>query len=466
MDQRKNKALAALISRGRSLMLNRLKNLTRDHFFRNVVVLASGTIISQLLILATLPIITRLYNPAEYGVYSMYTSIISIMLMLVSFSYEQAITLPEEDRVASSLLSLSLRICVAVSLLGGVGVYFLASPLATWTHEPDIREFFIFFILSLFFGGFYQILNGWSIRKKYFRQLSRTKYTQSFSLVSSQLLFSGLFKGPLGLILGDVAGRLGGLIPQWRIWRKDVKQNALHTTWSDIKESAYRYRRFPMLSLASNMLNSLGIYLPTILLAAFYGPHVAGWFALGQRILGSPMTLITSSVMNVYLSESSQYRLHAPHKLYPLFKRTVRNIFLFGLAIVLVMVFIAPSAFAFLFGPEWGNAGQIVRLLGVMYLSQFVANAVGTTIDVMERQDLHLYREIVRVIIVLGALLLAKYSGQGSMTAVLWFSLASTLGYMLHLWMSWTAVKKYRNLPAEPEPGNEAGAEAGQGQEE
>ncbi|MMZ65319.1 hypothetical protein D1872_277180 [compost metagenome] len=105
-------------------------------------------------------------------------------------------------------------------------------------------------------------------------------------------------------------------------------------------------------------------------------------------------------------------------------------------------------------------------MLGVMYLSQFVANAVGTTIDVMERQDLHLYREIVRVIIVLGALLLAKYTGQGSMTAVLWFSLASTLGYMLHLWMSWTAVKKYRNLPAEPEPGNEAGAGAGQGQEE
>ena len=82
-----------------------LKKISLDSFFRNVVVLASGTMVSQVIILIALPFITRLYSPTEYGVYSMYTSIISIMLMLVSFSYENAITLPEEDKMASSLLS-------------------------------------------------------------------------------------------------------------------------------------------------------------------------------------------------------------------------------------------------------------------------------------------------------------------------------------------------------------------------
>ncbi|MEG6589100.1 oligosaccharide flippase family protein [Paenibacillus barengoltzii] len=431
-------------------MINKIKNFKLDSFFRNVVVLASGTILSQIIILVTLPIITRLYNPSEYGVYSMYTSIISIMLMMTSFSYENAITLPSKDKTASSLLSLSLRICALVSLIGGVGVYFLAHPLSVWTNEPDVQRYFIFFIASLFFSGFYQILNGWSIRKKYFREISKTKLSQSLSLVSSQLLFSGIFRGPLGLILGDVIGRLGGVIPQWKLWRKDVKQESMHSNWAEMKEVASRYKRFPLLSLPSNMLNSFGIYLPTILFAAFYGPEVAGWFALGQRILGSPMTLITSSVMNVYLSESSNYMLYTPHKLYPLFKRTVRNIFIIGLLIVLVMVFIAPATFAFLFGEAWANSGQIVQILGVMYLSQFVANSVGSTIDVMERQDLHLYREIGRIIIVLGAVLLAYFSGQSAVTAILWFSLAATLGYLLHLGMSWFALRKYRNLP-EPE---------------
>ncbi|GGH32194.1 lipopolysaccharide biosynthesis protein [Paenibacillus segetis] len=431
------------------MMLKYLKKFTLDSFFRNVVVLARGTVISQILILLTLPLITRFYNPSEYGVYSMYTSIISIMLMLVSFSYENAITLPREDRVASSILSLSLRICVFVSLLGGIGVYFLANPLSVWTNEPDIKEYFAFFFFSLLFGGIYQILNAWSIRKKYFKQISRTKYTQSISLVSSQLIFSGIGMGPLGLIIGDVIGRLGGLIPQWRLWRKDIDKQSIKVTREEIKESAYRYRRFPMFSTASNLLNSLGIYLPTILLAAFYGPQVAGWFALGQRILGSPMTLITTSVMSVYLSESSQYMLHSPHKMYPLFIKTARNVFLIGVAIVLVMVFIAPSTFSFLFGNEWEKSGQFVRILGFMYLSQFVANSVGTTIDVMERQDLHLYREIIRTTIVLGAILLAKYTGQDAVTAVMYFSTAATLGYIIHFGMSWTAIKKYRYLEEE-----------------
>ncbi|WP_068778814.1 lipopolysaccharide biosynthesis protein [Paenibacillus sp. GM2] len=426
-----------------------LKKISLDSFFRNVVVLASGTMVSQVIILIALPFITRLYSPTEYGVYSMYTSIISIMLMLVSFSYENAITLPEEDKMASSLLSLSLRICIVVSILGGVGVYFLAHPLSVWTNEADIKQYFPFFIVSLFFAGFYQILNTWSVRKKYFRQISRTKYTQSITLVSSQLALARLLPGPSGLIIGDVLGRLGGLIPQWRLWRRDVKQQQIEVNWENLKESAYRYRRFPQLSLASNMLNSLGIYLPTILLAAFYGPQVAGWFALSQRILGSPMTLITSSVMNVYLSESSEYMLRARHKLYPLFIKTVRNIFLIGLLIILIMVVLLPSMFSTLFGSEWASAGNYVRLLGIMYLSQFVANSVGSTIDVMERQDLHLYREIARVTIVLGALLLAKYTGQSAGTAILIYGLASTLGYLIHLGLSWTAVKKYRHHAAE-----------------
>lgn len=432
-------------------MLKYLKRFTQDSFFRNVVVLARGTVISQILILLTLPLITRLYNPSEYGVYSMYTSIVSIMLMLVSFSYENAVTLPREDRVASGILSLSLRICVLVSFMGGIGVYFLAQPLAVWTNEPDIKEYFGFFFLSLLFGGLYQILNVWSIRKKYFKQISRTKYTQSISLVSSQLIFSGIVMGPLGLIIGDVMGRLGGLIPQWRLWRRDVEKQSITVSKDEMKVIAYRYRRFPMFSTASNLLNSLGIFLPTILFAAFYGPQVAGWFALGQRILGSPMTLITTSVMSVYLSESSQYMLHSPHKLYPLFMKTARNVFLIGIGIVLVMVFIAPYTFTFLFGSAWENSGQFVRILGFMYLSQFVANSVGTTIDVMERQDLHLYREIIRTTIVLGAILLAKYTGQNAATAVLYFSIAATLGYVLHFGMSWTAIKKYRHLKEEPQ---------------
>lgn len=424
-------------------MLNYFRKIALDQFLRSVLVLASGTLISQLIILATLPLITRLYTPAEYGTYSIYLSVIGILLMLVSFSYESAVTLPEDDKTASSVLGLCLLICSGVSIVSGLAIFLFQEPLSVLLQDQDLPHYGLLFTISLFFAGCYQILNYWLVRKKHFRKLARTRYTQSIGQVSSQLSLSLLSLGPLGLIAGDIIGRLGGLLPQWRQWRGDMSRKSIELSWEDIKDSAYRYRRFPLLSMASNILNSIGIYLPTIWLATFYGVHVAGWFALGQRILGSPMTLIMNSIRNVYLAESSEYMISNPAKLSPLFRRTVKQVFIVGLIIIAAFFVVGPAAFSFLFGEAWRQSGEIIRILSVMYLSQFVANSVGSTIDVMERQDLHLYREIIRTVIIAGALLLALYTHQAPDMAILFFSLASTLGYVLHLGMSWLSIKKY-----------------------
>lgn len=417
-----------------------------DKFLRSVLVLASGTLISQLIILVTLPLVTRLYTPAEYGTYSIYLSVIGILLMLVSFSYESAVTLPEDDKTASSVLGLCLLICSGVSVASGIAIFLLQQPLSVWLHDRDLPHYSLLFAISLFFGGCYQILNYWLIRKKHYRKLARTKYTQSIGQVSSQITLSLFHFGPLGLIAGDILGRFGGLLPQWKQWRGDMRQSAIRLKWLDLRESAYRYRRFPQLSLASNMLNSVVIYLPTIWLATFYGVHVAGWFALGQRILGSPMTLIMSSIRNVYLAESSEYMISSPGQMRPLFLKTVRHVFVLGLAIIAVFFTIGPAAFSFLFGEEWRESGDYIRILSIMYLSQFVANSVGSTIDVMERQELHLYREIIRTLIITSALVLALYTKQTPEMVILFFSLASTLGYVLHLGLSWLSIRKYEDV--------------------
>ncbi|ANS76603.1 hypothetical protein AWM70_20150 [Paenibacillus yonginensis] len=499
---------ATLTGRRKSTRLTAcLKRLPIDRFIRNVAVLAGGTLLSQILIFAALPLLTRLYTPEEYGTFSMYVSMIGMLLMLVSFAYEYAITLPEDDRTASEIVRLCLLICVAVSLLVFAAMAVLRRPLGRWLNEPDLPNYFVLFAVSLLASGFYQILSTWAVRKQYFRRLSRTKYTQSIGQIGGQLAFSLLHPGPVGLIAGDIAGRSGGLLPLWRQWRRDHaasqgteqevsqaggltpgrlagqtadSQAALTDSgtaafmvfmqrrlgWSRLKEVAWRYRRFPQLSLASNVLNSIGIYLPTVLLAAFYGTSAAGLFALGQRILGAPMTLLVSAVRSVYLAESSAYMQTDPSRLVPLFRRTVLQMLAAGAAILILFVGIAPFVFAPLFGEEWSGSAGYIRLMSVMYLGQFVANAVGTTIDVMERQDLHLLREIIRTVMILGAILGARYSGQDAGTAVLLFSAASTAGYILHLVLSWWSIRKYGVLKAGPKsdeslPGPAEGLQGG-----
>ncbi|MDR6553880.1 O-antigen/teichoic acid export membrane protein [Paenibacillus qinlingensis] len=417
-----------------------------DQFMRKVVILARGTVLSQVIILATLPILTRLYSPSDFGIFSVYISIISIVLVIVSLSYEIAIPLPENDRMASSIVKLSLYLCVIISIVGGLGFYLLHTQFSRWLDEPDMQRYAFLFTFSLFGAGCHQILNLWSIRKEYFKQLSRTKYMQSISQVSSQLLLSFTSWGPLGLIIGELLGRLTGVTSQWRLWRNDVKKKAIQTTWLDMKDSAHRYRRFPILSSWSNILNSVGLYLPNIILAALYGPYIAGLYTMGQRFLGAPITLISLSINQVYMSEFAMCLNQNPSRIHSLFRSTVKKSLVFGIIIIGGVVIFAPMLFHYLFGDTWEKSGHFMRILSIMYLSQFIATSVGATLSVMERQDLHLYREITRIVMILGALFLARYTNQTSDIAITFLSIASTLGYSLHLSLSWFAVKKMRKI--------------------
>jgi lipopolysaccharide exporter len=421
-----------------------IKGLHLDKFLRNVVILARGTMLSQVIILASLPVLTHMYSPSDFGIFSVYTSLISMVLVIVSLCYESAIPLPENDRTASSIVSLCLYLCIIISIISGIGFYFLNTQLSQWLNVPEMKSYFLLFTLSLFGAGCNQILNLWSVRKEYFRQLSRTKYMQSISQVSSQLLLSFSHMGPLGLIIGELLGRITGVFSQWKLWRRDVEREAILTNYADLKESAYRYRRFPILSSSSSILNSVGIYLPNIIIAALYGPYMAGLFTMGQRVIGAPITLISGSISQVYLSEFAICMNQNPSKIYSLFLETVKKAFIFGFLVIGGLVIFAPLFFRFLFGDEWGGSSQFLRIISFMYFSQFIANAVGSTINVLERQDLYLYREIIRIFLILGSLFLAHKTHQSAEMAVTFLSIAATLGYILHLSLSWMAIKNYR----------------------
>ena len=48
-------------------------------FFRNVLVLMSGTALAQIITVAVAPLLTRLYNPVDFGIFGVYASIVGIL---------------------------------------------------------------------------------------------------------------------------------------------------------------------------------------------------------------------------------------------------------------------------------------------------------------------------------------------------------------------------------------------------
>ncbi len=372
----------------------------------------------QGLVVLALPLLTRLYTPEDFGVLAVYVSILSILVVVASLRYELAIPLPESNEDAANLIALSLWIVLAMSLTVGLIIWLLFDQIVVWTKIPALRHYLWLLPLSLLGAGTYKVLNYFAVRQRAFGPIAYTKISQSLGQVLTQLGFGFLNLGSLGLLVGDVVGRIGGsgtltwLALKWiPDWRKVISRKGIFRV-------AYCYRRFPMLSSCSAILNSAGLQLPALLLAAFYGPQVAGWFALGQRVIGLPVSLVEQAVAQVYLGEASRLRREDPLALHSLFLQVVKKLLMVSVLPIALLGFAGPWLFALVFGSEWQVAGTYTQILSLMFLFDFVVFPISQTLNLLEKQDVQLGWDIARLVVVNGGLFLAGLYGLSHQLAV------------------------------------------------
>ena len=78
----------------------------KSEFAKSVIILVSGTVISQIIVLALYPIISRIYTPEESSYYSVYMRIIVFISTIATARFEFALALPKRIEHAFSLYRL------------------------------------------------------------------------------------------------------------------------------------------------------------------------------------------------------------------------------------------------------------------------------------------------------------------------------------------------------------------------
>jgi len=110
-------------------MLNPVKKMISNlsPYNRNIIILSSGSLISQAAIFLVSPVLTRLYNPEAFGILAVFTSLAVIIGSLFTGKYEQAIFLPKEDHNSLNLIVF----CLALSFALSIGLFALLA----FTHD-------------------------------------------------------------------------------------------------------------------------------------------------------------------------------------------------------------------------------------------------------------------------------------------------------------------------------------------
>ncbi|HEX3010914.1 MAG TPA: oligosaccharide flippase family protein [Syntrophomonadaceae bacterium] len=422
------------------------RRLPEGSFLRNVATLMTGTVLAQALTVLTSPLLTRIYSPDNYGILSLFISIMAVLAIIAGWRYELAIVLPEKDEDAANLLVLSILIAFGMGILTLIAVAVFHQQAARLLNAPELDSWLWLLPISLFLAGLFQAFNYWSTRRKQFGRLAVRQITQSTVTVASQIT-AGLVTQPVagGLIGGSVLGQLAATSRLgWQIAVEDGRLIREKFKIGEIKKLAVNYKNFPIYSSWSALLNSLSAMLPSLMLGYFFNTAVVGYYALGQKILSLPMGVVGNSIAQVFFPRAADAQREG--NLSQLAMNTFNKLLNLGLVPILLISLVAPDLFSFIFGSKWLAAGQYVRWLSPWFLFVFIASPISTLYDVLGRQRDGLIFNTLLLISRIVVLWLGGRTGNDQFTIAL-FGITGTVFWIFNcFWLLWIAGNKL--LPA------------------
>ena len=397
-----------------------------------VLTLVGGTALAQALAFAARPVLTRLYTPEAFGVFTLVTTAVALLSAVAPGGYRFAVLRPARDDAAAGLVGLALAGAVATALLAAAAVAVTAAAGGTagspawWMLAPAL--------LALDAG---QTLETWLTRRGRFGVVSRSRVAQSAAVVAVQVgapALGGALAGAAGLVAGATAGFAVSLaLTGSAVWRTDGRALAAAFRVPAMRALARRYARFPAFSAPAALLNLAATRLPVLLLAAFAGPAVVGQFGVAYGTLALPLALVTGAVGQVFFARAAVAVRDGT--LPALTRETLRGLLAVTVFPSLAVVAAGPALFAFVFGAEWATAGEYARMLAPWTLAVAVAAPLTALFDVLERQRSDLAASLAMAAVLAAVLVVAGIGGTpGRM--ILAASLAGTLLRVGHVaWM-------------------------------
>lgn len=409
---------------------------------RSVFILSGGTALAQLIAFAVSPFLTRLYRVEDFGYLQIFNSIVAVLLVIAAGRYEMALPLPKDDDTAVNLLAFAICVVVGMCILVGICLWLCSTSHWLLTYTKDLSPYLWLIPICLAGAAFYQVFSYWSLRKKEYGLIARTRLVQVGSRFSLQLGAALLHIGLPGLLVGETVARANGTGSFLRgIWKNDPAIFK-RINWTDMRRAARSYKEFPLVFSASGILMSATLAVPSFLLVSFFGATVTGWFALVDRVLGIPSILIGQSLQQVYVSEGAPLVHSDPIGLKHLFLKIIKRIYPVPLATCTFLVLFGPAAFAFVFGAKWREAGEYARILCLVNLVGMLAAPVEMTLAMLKLQNWRFAWDGGRLVLVTSAIVGVHHFIPGATAVITAYAGSMMLCYAVLLAISYIGINR------------------------
>lgn len=387
-------------------MLQKLPSIImRSSFLKHVAILSGASAMAQLINIASMPVLSRLYSPADFGVLSLFTSVVNLLATASGFRYYLVLPLVRRERYVYALVCLS--VCLQISCILFITLLIIMfGHFVSDTPYAVLLPYRYLIPIGVFCIGMYSMAVQWAIKEKCFTLIAKTKLSQV--LAACVINIAGALAGlqPLGLLIGNVAGQSCGLSVLFRTLLKKTQTPSYDYT--RIKRVALVYRNMCFFDTPASVLNMSGTYLLPLLMAFYFSHATVGSFSMAHSALVLPSAVIGNAVGQVFTQRAGE--AHYNGTLPVVTKETFELLARVGIFPILLCSILAPYLFNIFLGSGWSEAGEIAVLLGPWIALNFIYSPISNLYTTLMLQRMGLVFVSVYTVARLGSVILGASS--------------------------------------------------------
>ena len=387
----------------------------------------AGSGLSQVLLLLAAPILTRLYTPEDFGIFSIYVAVATFLSMVLFLRYELAIPLSRSLTNTLSIFKACLIAGSVISLVTLGVLYCLPSDIFQSVNNPEYYLPLWLIPVTAFSLSLLNLLRFWLVKANRFDIIALSRGSVSVLLLTGQLI-GGWFKvGYFGLVVGHIFGNVITAVALVGVVFRKHFLALRHIRLNSIKKVLKKYVNFPKYIVFSDALLTFGAQAPAVVIASAYSVPQAGFFALAYRVALAPVVILAESFGKVFMSRALILKSDPT---LPFFIKKFYLV-LVRIAIVpfLIIALTASGLAIFVFGERWVDSGDYITLLVPTAFSIFVFVPVMTLFIVLERQKMELRCQFFILVLRISGLLVGVMIGDIQLT-ILMYSLFTSFGYI------------------------------------
>jgi O-antigen/teichoic acid export membrane protein len=359
-----------------------LRRLKDSSYWRDIAWLASGNAAAQGIAVVAMPLLTRLYTPADFALQTLFLQVLGFAVVLLTCRFEYFVQLPKQDSDATGLLLLVLSMGVGGSAVATPLFWIFRQTLANWIGTPTLTAWLALVPLTAALMSFSIAVQNFAQRRGQYRLSSASEIVNKASFVGAALAGFWAFKAPAGLMLASAAGAVGKIVWLSRLPRSrsstrlrliDLFDQLETGKLGAVRRVAGTYSRLSGSVVISHLLLACTTLIPSIFIVRAYGTESLGQFALASTTLFLPAGLIGNAIGQVYYQRAAERRA-ARQDFGDLWRATATRLLIVGLPVYGLFALVSRWAYPLIFGPSWVDAGRFASLLSISAFFSFITS--------------------------------------------------------------------------------------------